>query len=101
MAILQRGGSPVDPDIFGPEPQVEEEPYLYGFVWTVTRRTNNILRVTWAIDNTGGESPASTYSHGGVTYDLVSGSVERGYSKTQGTFTAVYRKLGTWTPVIP
>jgi hypothetical protein len=90
-----------NPDVCGPEPTVEEEPYLYGFVWTVTRRTNNLLRVTWAIDASGGESPASTYNHGGVTYDLVAGSVDRAYSKALGTYTALYRKEGTWTPVVP
>lgn len=89
------------PDVFGPEPQVEEEPYLYGFVWTVTRRTNLQLRVTWAINASGGESPPSTWSLDGDTYDLVSGSVDRGYGKPNGHYTAVYRKEGTWTPVIP
>ena len=90
-----------DPDVFGPEDQDEEKPYRYGFTMTVTRRTNLLLRVTWPIDNTGGESAPATWTLGANTYQKLGTSVDRGYGKVQGHFTATYRKEGTWTPVIP
>jgi hypothetical protein len=88
-------------DVFGPDPSVEEEPYLLGFVWTVTRRTNYQVRVTWPIDATGSESPPATWTVGADTYTLLSGATDRGYGRKTGHYTAIYRKEGTWTPVIP
>jgi hypothetical protein len=89
------------PDIFGPEAQVEEEPYLYGFVWSYTTRTNQVLRVVWAINATGSEAPPATWTVGADTYRLLSTSVDRGYGVPLGKYTAIYRLDGTWTPVAP
>jgi len=97
MALLNTS----TPDVCGPEDQLEEEPYLYGFVWSVTRRTNTIVRVTWAINAAGGDAAPATHALGGVTYNLLTTSIDRGYGKPNGHFTAIYRKEGTWTPVIP
>jgi hypothetical protein len=84
------------PDVFGPESQVEEEPY----VWGLLRRTNSTVRVVWAIDASGGESPPSTHTIGANTYNLLSTSVDRGYGQPLGQYTAIYRKEGTWAPVV-
>ena len=93
------------PDLFGPEPNVEEEPFTYSFgaitVNTKRRRTVYTLRVTWAIDNLGGEVPPSTQSSGGNTYDLVSGRVERGCAKPNGHYTALYRYETSWVVLTP
>ena len=101
MAFIPNGGYCV----FGPELSVEEEPYLFvsivGFTWSVTRRTTSTMRVVFPINASGGEELSSTWTVGSDTYSLLSTSVDRGYGKPTGTLTAIYRKEGAWTPVIP
>jgi hypothetical protein len=86
-------------DTFGPEDQVEEEIVTLHFAWSLYRRTNKTLRLVWAIDKSGGESPPATHAVGADTYTLLSTSVDRGYGQPLGHFTAIYRKEGTWAAV--
>jgi hypothetical protein len=55
------------------------------------------LLLVWAIDDTGGESPASTYSYGGETYTLAAGEPDLTYDRLLGTYTAVYVYTTAWS----
>jgi hypothetical protein len=88
-----------DPDEFGPFPEVETK-YGWGpgLIWLPKERTNYTYRVTWPIDNTGGEAPPSTWTVGAATYRLRSAGPERAYGKATGLYTAVYWLKGaSWS----
>lgn len=93
MAFITGMGS----DGFGPFLEIEQQWYLDGFTWRLQERTNKTYRVVTPIDNTGGESPASTLTVGSDTYRLRSAGPERGYLDTYGLYTAVYWLEGTWS----
>jgi len=84
------------PHVAGPNPRVEEEYGFYGFVWTLKRRTNLELRLTWAVGEGGTDQPPTTYVFDSVTYTLVTGDDGRGHGDATGVCTAIYRKLGSW-----
>jgi hypothetical protein len=90
-------------DTFGPEDQIEERPFyivtIVGVFSGIERRSNKTLRLVWAINASGGESPPSTHTSGADTYTLLSTSVDRSYGQPLGHYTAIYRKEGTWAAV--
>jgi hypothetical protein len=73
-----------------PSTVVEERTNFWG-----TRLTRNVIeyRLTWAIDDTGGESPPATYSGA----DLVSHGPEIAYGGSAGLYVALYASKGAWS----
>ncbi len=90
------------PDVIGPTMQVQEEPLAMrgavGGTATMGYRTRTVYeyRVTWPVDNTGGEPVPGTWA---TDYRLVSTSIERSYGALSGLLTAVYRKEGDWSTI--
>lgn len=78
-------------------PQVVEESDVEyrSLMFGDQKRTVTTYRLTWAIDDTGGESPPSTYSGA----DLMHAAPEIEYGGQAGLYVAVYRTEGGWVDV--
>ncbi len=61
-------------------------------------RTRYRVRVMWPCDDTGGESPPSTYTHPvGGSCDLVQSAPEIGYLNLNGVYVAIYETETAWS----
>ena len=92
------------PYTVGPLVQVQENPVArnYGIGGRqIGYRTRTVTeyRLTWPVDNTGGETVPATHTVGEDEYRLVSTSYDLAYAALNGTLTAVYRLEGDWETV--
>jgi hypothetical protein len=92
------------PYVVGPVLQVQEDPLArnYGIGGRqigYRTRTTYEYRLTWPVDNTGGEAVPETYTAGDDEFRLVSTSYDLGYGGLSGHLTGTYRLLGDWSTV--
>lgn len=92
------------PYVVGPIVQVQEEPIsrrygIGGREIGYRTRTTTEYRLTWPVDNAGGETVPDTHTIGTDEYRLVATSYDLGYAALAGTLTAVYRLEGDWETV--
>jgi len=96
MAFKNPSAPTVADDEIGPFQELE---YSWGFWGVRFKRTVYTYHVYYAIDDAGGETPAATWSVGGVTYLLRSAGPTLAYLDKTGIYEAVYFYEGKKTPV--